>query len=168
MSHYAASGCFTISWVTTLRRKSIIDARSVIFSDAGVRCYQGQVLAFQSLLYHHLGDNQKAVTTGQEGLMIAREICDRLGEGWLLDSLGHAFFGLGQFDRAAELYQLALSLRQKLNERHKSTESLAGLARMALFQSELVKARKYVEQILEVGRLRGFAGTNEPFRILFY
>jgi tetratricopeptide (TPR) repeat protein len=136
-----------------------------IFTDSGVRWYQGQALAFISLLYHHLGDNQKAVLTGQEGLIVAREINDRLGEGWLLDSLGHAFWGLGQLDRAAESYQLALSLRQKLNETHKTTESLAGLAHIALHQREFEKARQYVEQILEVGRLRGFAGTNEPFRI---
>jgi DNA-binding SARP family transcriptional activator/Tfp pilus assembly protein PilF len=136
-----------------------------ISRDSGVRWYQGQALAYLSLLHHHLGEDQKARDLSQDGLKIAHEINDRLAQGWLLDSLGHALSELGQLDQAADAYQEALHLRQELDEAHKTTESLAGLACIALSQGRNPAAKGYVEEILHIEKTRGLDGTNEPFRI---
>jgi DNA-binding SARP family transcriptional activator/tetratricopeptide (TPR) repeat protein/biotin operon repressor len=147
------------------RARDFYEQAQAIFSGAGIPYYQGQTLAFLSLLSHHLGDNQTARKISQRGLEIAREINDRLGQGWLLDSLGHALVELGQLDDAEATYQESLALHLELNEPHLAAESRSGLARVALQQGNLVAAMEQVEEILQIQKARGFGGTNEPFRI---
>ncbi|MBN1149329.1 MAG: tetratricopeptide repeat protein [Anaerolineales bacterium] len=138
-----------------------------IFNELGIRWYQGQALAFMSLLDHHLGDDRGAIQHGLQGLGIAQEIGDRLAQGWLLDALGHAQTSLGRVDKAAEAYQSALVLRHEMqDEPHLTTESLAGLARLALSQGRLADAKGLVEEILGIQKAEGLKGVNEPFRVL--
>jgi DNA-binding SARP family transcriptional activator/DNA-binding transcriptional ArsR family regulator len=137
-----------------------------IFNELGIRWYQGQALAFLGLLYHHLGDDQAAQEYSLQGLNIAREIDDRLAQGWLLDTLGHALAGMGENDEAARIYTQALALRRELgDEPHLTSESLAGLARLALSQSRRAEAKRLVEEILDIQKVEGLKGINEPFRV---
>jgi hypothetical protein len=137
----------------------------VLFADSGTRLYQGPTFAYLSLLSHHLGDDQAALEQSQRGLDIAQEIGDRLGQGWLLDSLGHALVCLGDLDGAAAAYRRALAVRHELDQTHQAAESLAGLARVALAQGETAQACEHVREILDIEGSRGLDGTNEPFRI---
>jgi tetratricopeptide (TPR) repeat protein len=127
--------------------------------------YEGQALAYVSLLSHHEGDDLAAKEQSERGLAIAREIDDRLNQGSLLDTYGHALAGLGDLDQAAEAYQQALDLRQDLDQPHLAAESLAGLARVALQRGNADGAMEQVEEILRIEKARGFGGTTEPFRI---
>ncbi|HNS50799.1 MAG TPA: AAA family ATPase [Anaerolineae bacterium] len=136
-----------------------------LFGELGIPYYRGQALAYLSLLSHHLGDDRAAREESLAGLAVAREIGDRLGQGWLLDSLGHALAGLGDLDEAAGAYRQALALRQQLDEAHLAAESLAGLARVALLQADLSAAAEWVEEILHIDKTRGLGGANEPFQI---
>jgi DNA-binding SARP family transcriptional activator/Tfp pilus assembly protein PilF len=148
------------------RAKQYYTQAMEIFEELGIRWYQGQNLAFQSLLYHHLGDDQRARQLSRQGLEIAREIGDRLAQGWLLDSLGYALTGLGHLDEAAEAFQQALAIRRELlNEPHLTTESLAGLARLAMDRGDIANAMQLVEEILEIQRAEGLTGVNDPFRV---
>jgi DNA-binding SARP family transcriptional activator/Tfp pilus assembly protein PilF len=133
--------------------------------EVGMAFYEGQTLAYVSLLSHHEGDDLAAREQSERGLAIAREIGDRLGQGWLLDTYGHALAGLGDLDQAAEAYHQALALRRELDEPHLAVESLAGLARVALQRGNVGAAMEHVEEILRLGKARGFGGAIEPFRI---
>jgi DNA-binding SARP family transcriptional activator/Tfp pilus assembly protein PilF len=133
--------------------------------ELGMAFYEGQSLAYVSLLSHHEGDDLAAREQSERGLAIAREIGDRLGQGCLLDSLGHALAGLGELDRAADAYHQALALRRELDEPHLAAESLAGLARVALQRGNVGAAMEQVEEILLLEKGRGFGGATEPFRI---
>lgn len=136
-----------------------------IFVEIGIPFYQGKTLAYLSLLSHHLDEHQTAWEQSREGLEIARKINDRLGEGLLLDTLGHALTGLGQLEQATEAYQMALNLHQELNDLNMAAESRAGLARLALFQGDLPAAIKQVEEILHIQKGGDISGVNEPFRV---
>ena len=132
---------------------------------SGIRLYQGQTLAFLSLLNHHLGDDGTAQEQSEKGLNIAIESCDRLAQGWLLDSLGYALLSQGKLDQAENAFQRALTLRREINEIHKTAESLAGLAQLALIQNRNRDAMEFVEEILYQEKTIGLAGTNQPFQI---
>lgn len=147
------------------KAKECYEKALAIFNEAGIRYYQSETLAFLSLLYHHQGNNLVAVEMSLKGLNIAEEIADRLAQGWLLDSLGHARTGLGELKQAAEAYQQSLELRRKQDETHKATEPLAGLARVALIQGNISDAKEYVEEILCIEKTKSLDGTSEPFRI---
>lgn len=136
-----------------------------LFEELGIPFYQGPTLGFLSVLSHHMGDDRAALEESRRGLAIAREIHDGRSEGWLLDALGHALAGLGDLDQAADAYRQALALRKTLDQPHLSAESRAGLARVALRQGDISAASEQVEEILGIGRARGFGGATEPFRI---
>jgi DNA-binding SARP family transcriptional activator/Tfp pilus assembly protein PilF len=136
-----------------------------LISGVGMAFVEGQALAYMSLLSHHEGDDLAAREHSERGLAIAREIDDRLGEGWLLDTLGHALAGLGELDQAAEAYRQSLVLRQELDQLHLAAESRAGLARVALQQGNAGAAMEQVEEILRIEKARGVGGATEPFRI---
>ncbi len=147
------------------RARDYYERAQTIFVEIGIPYYQGQTLAYLSLLSHHLGDDQAAWEQSQRGLEIARAIDDRLGQGLLLDSLGHSLAGLGRLEQAVEAYRAALALRQALDEPHMAAESRAGLARVALLQGNLTAAADQAEEILRIQKARGFGGANEPARI---
>jgi predicted ATPase/DNA-binding SARP family transcriptional activator len=136
-----------------------------LIGGVGMAFYEGQALAYVSLLSHHEGDDLAAREQSKRGLAIAREIDDRLNQGWLLDTYGHALAGLGDLDQAADAYQQALALRRELAQPHLAAESLAGLARVALQRGNVDAAMEQVEEILRLEKARGFGGTIEPFRI---
>ncbi|MCJ7432318.1 MAG: tetratricopeptide repeat protein, partial [Anaerolineales bacterium] len=147
------------------RAKEYYERAQAIFLEIGIPFYQGQTLAYLSLLSHHLGNDQAACEQSQQGLEIARKIDDRLGQGLLLDSLGHALTGLGRLEQAVEAYRTALALHQELNEPHMAAESRAGLARLALLQGNLAAAAEQVEEILRIQKGGGIGSVNEPFRV---
>jgi DNA-binding SARP family transcriptional activator/Tfp pilus assembly protein PilF/biotin operon repressor len=148
------------------RAQEYYEQALAIFYKLGIRWYQGQALAYLSLLHHNLGNDQVAKEHSLQGLSIAKEIGDRLAQGWLLDSLGHALASMGQFEGAVEAYRDALVLRrEQQDEPGLTTESLAGLARLALSQKKTAEARQLVEEILEIQRDGGLKGINEPFRV---
>jgi tetratricopeptide (TPR) repeat protein len=96
-------------------------------------------------------------------------LAQELGNGRILGfaymHLGHALYGLGQFDEAASAYHQALTLHYEMGQGHLTMESLAGMARIELAQGKLPKALAHVETILNYLRHRALSGTSDIFRI---
>jgi predicted ATPase/class 3 adenylate cyclase len=112
------------------------------------------------------GDWQSAVKHGEAGLAIARETKWAEMEAEALIWIGHAWLGLGQLQKAFAAYEKSLKARRELGQEHLAMGVLAGMARAALVQNDLVSASGYAAEI--VSYLEGggsLDGTWEPLRI---
>jgi tetratricopeptide (TPR) repeat protein len=82
---------------------------------------------------NNLGKAHRAAGRNQEGLDCHLEALTSVGDGdhyvraEILNDLGEAYSGLGQFDRAVEFYRLTLTLRRSSGDRHGEAETLHGL-----------------------------------------
>jgi predicted ATPase/DNA-binding SARP family transcriptional activator len=136
-----------------------------IFCDIGDRKTEGVVLCDLSLLLHYLGDAQAAKDCSQRALIIAQDLGDRPAQGHALTNLGHAEMGLNHLAEAAAAYQQAVDLRYELGEHHLAMDSLAGMARVSLVQSDLDSAKSQVEKILTYLETGTLDGTEQPLWI---
>ncbi|MDX1523249.1 MAG: tetratricopeptide repeat protein, partial [Anaerolineae bacterium] len=127
----------------------------------------GEALSLTNLglVHTHLREYQTAREKCEQALAIQRDIGDRSTEGYSLTYLGHALAGLGEFEAAAQVYQEAMALRRELGERSAAIDDLAGLARMALVQNQLEKARSHVEEILAWLDENGTGGIEYPLQV---
>ena len=107
-------------------------------------------------------------------LLISREIGFRGLEGLVLTNL-RLLHRLGDDEAASEHCQQAIRLTREIGERHiqahaltflgLATESLAGLASVALARGDLSRAQALVEEILGYLADHTLDGTGEPFPI---
>ena len=135
-------------------------------ADSDRRETQGWWQVSQSLLCHHLGDDEAAHRYAQRAVDCGERTGNPVDQTQALTVLGHAMMGLGDRVVAADAYRQALALRCKLSQLHLTPEPLAGLACVALAQEEPVQALAHVHQILDCLENRpGFEGTMEPLRI---
>jgi tetratricopeptide (TPR) repeat protein len=147
------------------RAKTYYEQSLTIKRETGDQSGESETLAFLSLLYHHLDDNEAALRYGQDARRVAQEADVRAEEARALAHTGHALFGLGRFDEAAEAYQQALNIRDELDQPHFAQEPRAGLARVAMEQGKLAEAYAYVETIMKHLQRRTVDGLDEPFRL---
>ena len=117
------------------------------------------------LVYHGLGENETARQQCERALAIQREIGDRRGEGYSLTYLGHALTALGEYGAAVEAYTQAVRLRREMGHHSLTMDNLAGLARIALAQSDLPPATQNVEEILAWIDANGTSGIEYPLQV---
>jgi DNA-binding SARP family transcriptional activator/tetratricopeptide (TPR) repeat protein/class 3 adenylate cyclase len=129
---------------------------------------EAQAWMYEGLLSHHRGDDRAAQAYCQQAL----RLMPNLELGWAVDLihvfaiLGHALAGLGRLAEAAENYRQGLAMRRERGQHHLTVEPLAGLARVALAQGDLVEALAHVGEILDyMGDHPALHGTLEPLRI---
>jgi tetratricopeptide (TPR) repeat protein len=132
----------------------------------GDRHHEAFALANLGLIAH----NQGADDIGRDRSGLAATMLHAIGdfdaEAYALTNLGHALARLKLLDQAAAAYRQALDIRHGLDQPHMATESLAGLARVALVRGNLVQAVAHAETILTHLRHGGTVdGTDEPLRI---
>jgi adenylate cyclase len=118
-----------------------------------------------ALLHHQLGEDRQAQEYARRALAIHRATFGPHRPALALTRLGNALVGLGELTEGRAAYQEALDLRRELGQAHLATEPLAGLARVALAQGDLVQAGGYVAQILAHLETGSLDGTDEPIRI---
>jgi predicted ATPase/class 3 adenylate cyclase len=112
------------------------------------------------------GDYQSAYRYIDQALTIRREIGDRVGEAYALTQLGESLIELECWAQAQVAFQRAVDLRETLGQVNMAMESRAGLARLALHQGILNRAKKQVNIILEYLETDGsLDGIDWPFRI---
>jgi tetratricopeptide (TPR) repeat protein len=136
--------------------------------ETGNRHVHARALMHLGLLSHHLGDDSGAEAYGQQML----EVGPSLDMGWSVDLiyvfcvLGHALLGLGRPAEAAESYWQCLVRHREWGRRHLIVEPLAGLARVALAQGDLVAALAHVNEILDhIADRPALHGLFEPLRV---
>ncbi|MGC9348491.1 MAG: tetratricopeptide repeat protein [Anaerolineae bacterium] len=80
--------------------------------------------------------------------------------------LGYALSGLGELDEAREVFEEAIALWRELDLPSRASESLAGLAQIALRRGEPARALDLVERILEhLGDAGALCDAWEPFQV---
>jgi predicted ATPase/DNA-binding SARP family transcriptional activator/Tfp pilus assembly protein PilF len=133
--------------------------------DLGRRMAESSLLSDLGLLWHYLGDQEVACDLCRQALRISDEIGGSPDQDYTLTNLGHALVELGHLAEAANAYQQALQLRRAAARPDLATETLAGLARIALIERKLDQAQSYVEEILPYLERGALDGTDEPQRI---
>jgi tetratricopeptide (TPR) repeat protein len=104
------------------------------------------------LVYHDLGEVERALEYYQQALAIAREIGDRRGEGADLGNLGNAYRDLGQVERALEYYQRALAIAREIGDRRSEGSWLGNLGNAYHDLGQVERAIEYYEQGLAIAR----------------
>lgn len=83
------------------------------------------------------GDYGTARTLHEEGLAIQRELKNKLGIAWSLNSLGKVAYDQGDPALARTLYAESVSSQRELGDRRGAASSLEGLAAVMLAQEEV-------------------------------
>jgi predicted ATPase len=112
--------------------------------NAGGFAWKRTALTCLGLISHRQGDDQAALEYGLGALSMVLSPERRT----VLPLLGYASFGLGDLDRAADVYGEALTLWERMGLRALASEPLAGLAHITLCKGNQAEALAYVEEIL--------------------
>lgn len=110
-----------------------------------------QAYARMNLAAIALTQNQleRARSLAQEALPLSREIQHREGEAFLLNALGQVQLALGELAAAQESFTQARAVWDMLEPSPYSLQTHAGLAEIALQQSDLVRAKNECAVIFE-------------------
>jgi diguanylate cyclase (GGDEF)-like protein len=128
---------------------------------------QGEIwgLNYLSLLAHQSGNQAAALAYAGQALAIAVELGDHNNEGNALTNLGHALLATGELAAASDAYEQALVLRREREQTRLAMETIAGLSRLRLSQSNPAEALALVEEILAYLENNSLDGTDDPFRV---
>jgi class 3 adenylate cyclase/tetratricopeptide (TPR) repeat protein len=116
-------------------------------------------------LHYLSGDYARALEQSQYTRETAEASGDRPEEANALMVYGHTLLAMKQPSESAAAYERALQLRNELGQRALVLEALAGLARVALDQSDIGRARLIVDSILaELGKT-DLEAMDEPVEV---
>ena len=133
---------------------------------AGERENEAVVLANLSSFSGRQGNHIAALAYAEQSLDVGRQTGDPSSQAWAQTYAGHAAYGLGQWEAAAQAYRRALEIRRSLEQPDLATEPLAGLARLGLTRGDIAAAGAYIGEVL--AHLDGggsLHGTDEPLRV---
>lgn len=133
----------------------------------GIGDHQGEgiVLGYLCHLDRLSRDYRSAEKYGQESLTITRDIGDRPYQARTLYYLGNLFAEQDRLGEAEDAYRKSLALLKELGQDGPATESLAGLARVAMAGGRAEEALTFVEDILEYLESNSLDSTTEPFAV---
>lgn len=141
--------------------------------DTDDRTCEANTLGNLARVHHYLSEDKAARAYSQQALRIAREAGQRPLEAFRLLVLGDACLALGRLQEAANAYAQALSLRRDLGQPNLATEPQAGLARVALEEGDLRRARAELDPVLRYLEANASAaasghpldGTENPVQV---
>jgi class 3 adenylate cyclase/tetratricopeptide (TPR) repeat protein len=134
--------------------------------EIGDRVREANVFKNLALVEHNLGDHAAAHNHADAALALSRAIGARYLEAGALRNRGHAELGLDQAVAAAIAYAASRDLFHELGMPNVATESVAGLARIALSNGDVAAALAHVESILaHLDRGGTLDGADEPLRV---
>jgi predicted ATPase len=93
----------------------------------------------------------------EESLILYRELEDRKGIAWALNSLGINALNRNEYAKATKLLGESLALRQELGDPWSIAQTLGNFASLAMQQGDDVNAKKYSEESLAL-----FQRTGDP------
>ena len=120
-----------------------------------------------ALVAHHSSDDRAAIEHSQGALLIAQELENRPVQAYAWLVLGHAMAGMGELTRARDAYQNAIRVKKEIDQVLPPLDALAGLARLALAQQDLARARAYANEIMAFLEGHSLDGVDDPFLVSF-
>lgn len=115
------------------------------------------------LIYHNLGEMQKALDYYDQALPLRRAVRDRAGEAATLNAIGIVRWNLGENQKALDYYNQALTLWREVGDRVGEAGTLGNIGIVYRGLAENQKALEYFNQVLPlmraVGERRGEAMT---------
>jgi tetratricopeptide (TPR) repeat protein len=139
----------------------------MLVRDLGNARFRAYAMAALSDCAHRSGEHHLAYSYAQEAVNVIQPASYPGIYAYCLDRLGDALTDLGRLAEAAEAYQDGLSIRREQNSLALVVMSLANNARLALLRGEIVQARVYAGEALELVSTKGLLGAPEPWRIYF-
>jgi predicted ATPase/transcriptional regulator with XRE-family HTH domain len=91
----------------------------------------------------------------EESLILYRELEDRKGIAWALNSLGINALNRNEYAKATKLLGESLALRQELGDPWSIAQTLGNFASLAMQQGDYVNAKKYSEESLALFQRAG-------------
>jgi CHAT domain-containing protein len=88
---------------------------------------ESRALSALGVAYCDQGDCGKAIQYEERALALAREVGDRLAEGWALAALGEAYRGTGEISKTAAQFERAVAVFREIKDPRDESAALAGL-----------------------------------------
>ncbi|MBW7881315.1 MAG: tetratricopeptide repeat protein, partial [Caldilineaceae bacterium] len=92
----------------------------------------------------------------ERALALYRELGDRRGEAWTLNSLGVAASLRGQYEQGTEQFEAALRLSRGLGDEHRTSRILNNLAAVYAMRKDFAQSDRYFLQLLRQARETGY------------
>ena len=100
--------------------------------------------------HYSLGEVRTAMEFHEQGLIIARQINDRRGEGNASGKLGIAYATLGEVDKAIRFYEGQLAIAREIGDRRDEGNALFNMGLALYGLEEKDQAFDLVKQALEI------------------
>ena len=114
---------------------------------------EGTILNEIGLVYHKVGQRDKALEYYQQALPIREEVGDRAGLAVTLNNIGAVYRNLGQRDKALEYYQQALPIYQEVGDRAGESVTRYNMAYVYRVQGHLAEAVAQLRRVVELDRM---------------
>lgn len=138
----------------------------VLCRESDLRFGQGMNLINLSLFNYYLGFNKQSEIFSRAALELAREMKSKPLEGLALKDRGYLLAQQQRWDEAAVSYQQALAVWQELSQPLQIIEAQAGLAWVALGQSDLDQAQQHIQPVVDhLQSGESVMGSSRPFFI---
>jgi len=105
--------------------------------------------------YYKLGDAEKALLLSAETEGLAAQLGDVSDQENELTNIGYIYMDSRKFDLAAQSFQQALSLAERIQAKEDIYNVLRVLARLSLQTGDLMKASQYAQRALNIARESG-------------
>jgi class 3 adenylate cyclase/tetratricopeptide (TPR) repeat protein len=140
------------------RRLALLGEAEALARALDDRSRLGRVLAQRSLALRNTGDYDGAIAVGQQALALAAALGDRVLQVGASYRLGHVYYDLGEFGRAADLLRQNVETADLVSGRP-GTNSLimsqAWLARTLSWLGAFAEGRRYGEEALRLATREG-------------
>jgi len=134
---------------------SMYDSSAVIFRQFGMGSYVASSLNGKAAIYLEIGQVQKTIELGQEGLLLAKEASDPLETGNLANTLFKAFKLQNRHKEALEMHELFIQMRDSVwNE--KNTRSIMSQQFQYNYEKKetILKAEQKSKDAIATSRIR--------------
>jgi predicted ATPase/class 3 adenylate cyclase len=107
---------------------------------------RSQLLQRLGILYDQRSDAARAAALLQEAADLCRELGDRKGTAWALNSLGSTMRNMGDSEKADALWNESLAIRRELGDKGGAAAVLCNLGILALDQGDTARAIGFFEE----------------------
>jgi tetratricopeptide (TPR) repeat protein len=127
--------------------------KALTFADSQSK--QANTLGNIGLVYHNLGQLNKALEYHQQSLVIKNELGSQSAEAITLGNIGSVYYSLGQWDKALEYHQQSLMIEKELGSRSGEADTLGNIGLVYYSLGQLDKALEYHQQSLSIRKKLG-------------